>query len=358
MSRDEYAELGQLMKSILLPEGVVLTYNDTAVTTRKPVRSFEVSLATYIADDEGVMRPTSRKTAVSIYEPLDGESASIYEMGIPVVETGDRWHYNVGQKVPQNLDRNNVTPSYLRKLRVAVLNHCHTILFEEDVNGDWVREAAADPHCLNEAVTTVFKLRHGDKVVAATPSDPESAKQAVARGFTVIYGSQISKGERENAKRAGLLPSSAELFPSPKPYSDDPDAPPVDVIPQEKWTQGMRLVANYVRMLGRKIMDGILIDVRMVRTQNSFLACYGGKHLDFNVLHLGHGWFAAGVTEAVDELIIHELGHEYASDHLSETYYEALCMLGAKLKRLALDEPGQFEKYKPKPASIETVVPA
>ena len=26
----------------------------------------------------------------------------LYELGIPVVETGDKWHYSVRQKVPLN----------------------------------------------------------------------------------------------------------------------------------------------------------------------------------------------------------------------------------------------------------------
>jgi hypothetical protein len=32
-------------------------------------------------------------------------------MGIPVVETGDRWHVDVAQKVPLNFDRDNLPPA-------------------------------------------------------------------------------------------------------------------------------------------------------------------------------------------------------------------------------------------------------
>jgi hypothetical protein len=41
----------------------------------------------------------------------------------------------------------------------------------------------------------------------------------------------------------------------------------------------------------------------------------------------------------VDALLIHEFGHEYSGDHLSGDYHEALCKLGARLKRLALEKP-------------------
>ena len=49
--------------------------------------------------------------------------------------------------------------------------------------------------------------------------------------------------------------------------------------------------------------------------------------LDFNLQWLGHKWFEQGVTEDVDRLLIHEFGHEYSADHLSEEYHEALCQL-------------------------------
>ena len=85
-----------------------------------------------MADDQGVMRPRVRKTQVSIFEPLPGETPSLYEMGLPVVETGDKWHVNVGQKVPLNRDRDNVKPAYLQAVRVAVLNAAHDLLTTEE----------------------------------------------------------------------------------------------------------------------------------------------------------------------------------------------------------------------------------
>ena len=102
------------------------------IPPRVPIVQFEVTLPTLIADKEGVMKPTSRKTAVRLYEPAEGETATIYEMGIPVVETGDRFHVDVQQKVPLNMDRDNVTPAYLRAIRVAVLNATHDRITGED----------------------------------------------------------------------------------------------------------------------------------------------------------------------------------------------------------------------------------
>ena len=58
---------------------------------------FEETLVTEHGDD---LRPTKRKCRVEIYDPREGETATLYELGIPVVETGDRWDCSVLQKVP------------------------------------------------------------------------------------------------------------------------------------------------------------------------------------------------------------------------------------------------------------------
>ena len=80
-------------------------------------------------------------------------------------------------------------------------------------------------------------------------------------------------------------------------------------------------------------------------------ACYGTGHLlgwsefDFNVGVLGRRWFANGVTEDTDGLIIHELGHEFCTNHADTNYYRALTKLGARLKAAALAEPDWFRRF-------------
>lgn len=110
LTRDEYLEVCDYLRSLLLPENVVVTFNGDRLLPRKPLRTFDASLETLVADDQGVMRPRVRKTQVAVYEALPGEVPAIYEMGLPVVETGDRWHINVGQKVPLNRDGTTCDP--------------------------------------------------------------------------------------------------------------------------------------------------------------------------------------------------------------------------------------------------------
>jgi hypothetical protein len=148
----------------------------------------------------------------------------------------------------------------------------------------------------------------------------------------------LSGQEWKKAKEAGAIQSAGKLRPTAKPYGDDLDGKAVTVVPPEKWTPGMRAVADYAVFLGKELMDEA-VTVRFVHTTNNFAACYAPGKLDFNLFRLGHKFFEQGITEEVDQLLIHEYGHQYSGDHLSEEYHEALCRLGSKLKRLALEKP-------------------
>ena len=100
-----------------------------------------------------------------------------------------------------------------------------------------------------------------------------------------------------------------------------------------KWTPGMKRVVAYAREVGRAIM-GFTPHVSVVRSQQGFAACYGERSMMLNLQRLGHRFFNDDSPEgmlSVDKLLIHEYGHEYSDNHLSEDYYRALCKLGAKL---------------------------
>jgi hypothetical protein len=341
MTSGEYSQVCDYLRSLLLPEGIAVTFNGDTFLPRKPIHTFQASLETQIADDKGVMRPTTRKAQVSLYESLPGEVAHLYEMGLPIVETGDKWHVNIGQKVPLNKDRNNVKPAYLKAVRTLVLNEMYDQLSEQDANADWVRQASSDPNCSEEAIKKVLDLRFGEQRAAFDPNDPEANKKWVAQGGTLVYGPMMSGNEWKKAKDAGAIQPAGKLCPSPKPYSQD--GKQVTVIPQDKWSPGMRAVADYAVFLGTELMQ-VTVTVTFVNTTNNFAACYGPGDLHFNLFRLGHAWFEKGITEEVDRLLIHEFGHQHSVDHLSEEYHEALCLLAAKLKRLALMKPDAFRQ--------------
>src|SRR5205823_167117 len=107
MTREEYPQVCDYLRSLLLPDNVIVNFNGDRLQPRTPLHTFEASLDTLVADEEGVMRSRVRKTKINVFEAVAGEVPSLYEMGLPIVETGDKWHINIGQKVPLNRDRNN-----------------------------------------------------------------------------------------------------------------------------------------------------------------------------------------------------------------------------------------------------------
>lgn len=117
-TREEYAEACERLKQVLVPDRIRLTFNGLELPGRKPVRTAEAILPTEYSDENGDLR----QTRIDIYKVADGEVARIFELGIPIVETGDVFHYDVRQRVPLPINRNNVHPSYLRRLRGAVLD--------------------------------------------------------------------------------------------------------------------------------------------------------------------------------------------------------------------------------------------
>ena len=143
-TRQQFGEICAAAFYLIVPSGVRTIFNGRELKPRIPIACFEQSLLTEVADEEGLLRRVTRKAHVDIYEPLPGEIPSVYEMGIPIVETNDKLHYDGQQKVPLTFERDNVPPAYLRTLRAFALNATFSTLTIEDANQSWAREAAAD----------------------------------------------------------------------------------------------------------------------------------------------------------------------------------------------------------------------
>lgn len=344
MSRDELSETMKQLLTLIPPGNIKTRINGEELVTRTPICTFEATLPTDIADDEGYLRRTKRKTKVEVFEVRPGEEASIYELGIPVVPTGDKYHVNIMQKVPLNTDRDNVTPGFLQELRTLVFNNVHTRITEEDASSGWVRAATSDERCSPIAMSTAMDKRFGKKRVIFDPSDPEANNKAFAAGYNVITGSQLNRGEWGNVKTNGLALPAGQVTPAKLKF--DGSIPPVH---KEQWTQGMTQVHEYTRALARALM-GIDLQVAFLDTHNSSLLAYYSRgergarsEMVYYVKQLGPDWFdLANNIVSIDDLIIHEFGHESSSNHLSSAYHDALSLLGAKLKQLALMTPEFF----------------
>lgn len=342
MSKAEMEEILVAARLLIPPPDIKTTINGEVLPSRHRLTTFRTSLPTLIGDEEGVLRRTERQTWVSVYEPAPGETAMLYEMGIPVVETGDRYHVDVQQKVPLNMDRDNVTPGYLKAVRVAVLNHTHTYLTEADAAKTWVRDACSDENVENEALKRAISLRFGENAVTFDPSDREANKISASENRQLVHGAHLTAGEWENVKRAGLLPRAGIVTPSPRPYH--PDGKPLNLIPSQNWSMGMIRVANFAKDMARELLGrkDLVVQIANEFDWNTAATFGHGSELVLNLARLGHKFFDSGITDEVIDLIIHEFGHHYSGDHLSSDYYDALTDLGARMTRLALDQPELF----------------
>jgi hypothetical protein len=345
MTRAELEECVEFARTIIPPQGVCTMFNGEQIQERQPKATFELALETHLADEDGVLRKVIRTATVNVYEPLADEIPSLYELGIPVVETDDKWHIDVRQKVPLSLDRDNVPPAYLRKLRAAVVNHLFQQITPDDASQTWVKAATEAPEATREAVNHVVTQIYGVKRAIYDPTDPEANKRAVSEGFSIIHGGSLSSGQWDHIKEHKIALPAGQIFPTR--HAEFSSTGVDRFVPPEKYTAGMRLVVDYSSAVASRLgIPGVKVLIINSIT-DYYGACYGDRQLIYNVGRLGYSWFdgLAFSMEAVDRLLLHELAHEFCGDHLSEDFHEALCKLGAKLKALALNDPEFFERY-------------
>lgn len=346
MNQKELDELLRAARSVISP--IPYSVNGEPQPLRTPVREFEATLPTVIEGEGGELRRTKRKTTIRLYEPLEGETPSVYEMGIPIVEIGDRWHIDIGQKVPQNLDRDNITPAYRSLLRTLVLNHAHDLIGKAEATSDWVTEALGHRDVGEAAVQATLDHRFGSKRAIFDPSDHEANQRLVGQGYTVISGGAFSGDAWANIKRTKAAEPSGKIAPTHRPYSKDPSAPAVKVLDPSTYTDAQRQVVTLMERLAFAL--DVPVGFRIVRTTNNFAAAYcasflGNPHIDLNLFRLGHKWFE-GWEDHLDkvlDLLIHELAHHYSDSHLDDKYHEACTRLGASLTTLALRRPALFQ---------------
>jgi len=348
MTRVELCETHMLLERLIGVEGietrVQIAYgpSDTRVFRVEPrgvVTTVTETLPTVLADDEGYLRRTARKTTVDILT-ASADEGWVYELGIPVVSIGGPYDVNVKQKVPLNTDRDNVPPSYRRKLRQLVLDATAGQLDDEQARDEWVTDAL--PLASDDAVTSVLDRRFGPKRVSYDPSDPEANSLAASRGYTVVHGGSLSREAWGRVREADALKPAGQVTPSPK---QEFSATGEDVIlPEDKWPDGARFIADRFRELARYLL-GVEIDVRLAsRLSACTAACYGDRTLIVSLCALGRAWFERAKSGRLDadhlDLLVHELGHELSEDHYSERYHNALTSMAGRLAVWAAMNPG------------------
>ena len=319
------------LKRALPPAGVDTRLNGEILPLRTPFSIATAKLPTEVAGADGCLTRRERRTELRLHRPLEGESAMLYEMGIPVMRTGDGYHVDVQQKIPLSMDRDGVSPAYLRAVRTSVLNATYEELDEESASSAWVREALGDRRCEPAVVRKAVEARFGRRAVSFDPTDREASHRAVSEGYTVVHGGHLAKEEWANVRAAKALLPAGQVMPTAKVFSDDPNAPPLRECAPHTWSEAecarVRSIQRVARaLIGETVRVTIADDSRW-----QFEAAYGDRHMTLNRAALGREWFEGPMNERVLSLVLHELGHHFAADHLSGDYHRALCRLGARL---------------------------
>lgn len=337
INKSQYEDLINQSQNIIPPKDVEFLVNGKVIDRLPIYKSFIEELPSITKDDEGNLVKTKRKTEIELFKT---DVHFIYEMGIPVVSTDIGFSINVNQKIPLSKDRDNVSPSYLKKLKTYILNHTSSDLSEEETKSSWVQEALenADTH----AVKNVIDVRYGDDAVVFDVTDHEANKKAFADDKNVITGGSFNSQVWDNIRKTR---DDYEDFAKPSGSIGKYASPnmsgtrPAELLDKSKITKEMKQVISLAKKLHKQLFNQEL-NVEIFNEKglggNRLLATYckgySGSDLSFYYKTLGKDWFNLQNNKVkIIELIIHEFGHFYSGDHLSERYYDGLCEIGAKL---------------------------
>lgn len=341
LSKEDWTAISKAVQMVIPP--VTTVFNGEQIVPRKPLHTFCCVLPTLEADDQGELRRKLRQTEIRVYDPSPGEKAMLYEMGLPVVATGDKWHIEVQQKVPLNLERDNVTPAYLQAIRVAVLNEMSEHVTEAEAASTWVRQAAGDDRINATAFNNLMDLRFGQKRVTHDPSDTEANLIAVSKGYVVIGAASMTSDEWQNVRRFKSSLPAGRVTPSPKPFS--PGGKPLRVLQPDQMTTDHKRFESFAQMLASEILHRSLAVVFADDASWGFAGCYGNSVLTVNIKAKKADWFrgaAAALLEQWIPFLIHEFAHDRVSGHLSEDYHRECCRLAGILARVMYEQPSLF----------------
>ena len=333
MTKQEMLQMVSDLDYLIPP--VQTTANCTIFRKPKVLGMFTATLPTQKSDDEGVLRNTARKTDVRVYEVPEGQKAHLYEMGIPVVPIDCKWHVEVQQKVPLNMNRDNVTPAYYAKLMAEVVNFMAESMTEEDAASGWANVALEHKDIEAKAVCGLLDLRFGKDRVSYDPSDPEANQTAVSEGHKVVHGGVLSKAAWNNVRDAQAIVPAGVKFATPRPFVEG--GKPLTLISPSCYTEGDLNIVSFSKWLAQKLLG---IDLQVSLTEDNgwkFNGAYGGKHLTLNVRSLGRE-----LSKELYRVVLHELAHEFSSSHLDKEFYDALNKFAVEVTSLALEFPDKF----------------
>jgi len=323
----DYKELLNHTKLLIAPDNVKFIVNESVVPPKTAFKTFEASLDTEVLEDD-IMVQKFRKTSIHLHEP--NNKSYIYEMGIPIMKIDCPWSIDVQQKIPLAVDRETVRNAFIQDVYAETLNYTYMDIKEEESSALWIRKATKDKRVKKSAIKVILNKRFGDKFVSRNPFDPNANDEALAHGYNVISGNQMSSEEWEQMREHNLIPSSTDLF----------GAKGLAIEKEEKPTLRQTLFSLFARRVAKEYLNVDLV-VRYVRSNDTSRANYGGQTVTFNLSQLPATFFDKVDWKNI-KLLLHEIGHE-KGNHTEHSYHDCITTMSGKLVIKALNEPTFFE---------------
>jgi hypothetical protein len=326
MTKAEYEEMIGTLMLYLSPKNITTIINGQKLDYKQPFKTITSTLQTELADQNGALSKTQRKTEIQIHKVP--EDSYLYEMGIPVTKIDCQFSIDIQQKIPLDKDRENVSQAFLKDVYAEVLNATCDEIPEDKSSETWIRNATSDERISPEAIEAIKRKRFGDKVLVANPFDPVANDDAISHGYRVIQGRELSAEEWTQLKHKAPIATTTMEFGKTEVNAEE--LPPT---PQQA------KVALYAKKLHQRLNNQDL-QVRFVRCKEAKeSANFGEATLTFNIANLPKDFFDDYLKTT--NLILHEIGHEFGH-HTEHRYHEALTRMAQDLLIIALAEPEFF----------------
>jgi hypothetical protein len=359
ITADIYEDFLEFLIQIKLPKGFYLHFTENPLegeeniihhpplSFRKPDARAAAVLPTWYLDDETRKVIPRRKTEIFIYKESE---AWIYEMGIPIQKLdGDRFSYDVQQKVPLDQNRDTVSGSYLKEVRGAVANSITRLLNEDDRQSQWFTDALSSKNIKEEVFKDAVDYIYPKTVLRS--NNPLANEQALLSGYSVIPSSQVPKvirdkldsiEERDNRE---ILPSANKFGPSLTATRN--------VLRSRDLSVQMSEVQNITEIIARGInLKRIRVEFFTTTNEKDAMASFSWKNglclISFNVTKLGDNWFRFTNAVEIISLIIHELAHHVGTTdtvHINMKYLDEVVRLGGLVSVMMLKMPEKFNYF-------------